>query len=141
MLQGPKDPKNMEQVWLAWPPWGHLPGPADLGMLRVPSPLPLKRWSSLLSFLWERTVLLLQGPMAEIRILPPNLILSKDCSHVKPARTDSSGWPWPLRGHLTSAFKTLWACAFLPMEKNIFQVQPSLAKTGNPPLKFHISKE
>lgn len=76
MLQGPKDPKNMEQVWLAWPPGGHLTGPADLGMLRVASHLPLKPWSSVLSFLWERTVLLLQGPMAEIGILPPNLIMS-----------------------------------------------------------------
>lgn len=142
MLQGPKDPKKVEQVWLAWPPGGHLPAPAELGMLRLASPLALKRWSSLLSFRWERTVLLLRGPMAEIRILPPNLILSEDCSHVKPARTDSSGWPWPLRGHLASAFKTHGGgCAFLPVEKTIFQVQPCMAKIGNPPLKFHRSKE
>ena len=130
----------MEQVWLAWPP-GARTGPADLGMLRVTCHLPLKLWCSMFSFLWERTVLFVQGLMAKIGIPPPNFIMSKDYSHMKPARTDSSGWPWGRGGSLAPAFKTVRDCAFLPIERNNFHVQGSMAKIGNPPPKCCLSKD
>ena len=60
----------MEQVWLTWPPDRRLTGPANLGMLRDASHLPLKTRISVLFFLWERTVFLLQGFIAKTGIPP-----------------------------------------------------------------------
>lgn len=120
--------------------WGCLRGPADLGMVRATSPLPLECWGSMLSFPWCRTVLLLQPQIAETGIAPPSFQISKNCFHMKLARTDSSGCPWPLGATLHLPLKHCGAVLFFPWKKNIFQVQASKAKIGNPSPKFHISK-
>ena len=131
----------MEQVWLAGCPRGHLTGLADHGMSRAAAHLPLKHWGSVLSFLWKRTILLLQVPMVKTGILPRNILICKDCSQMKSARTDRSGWPWLPEGWLSSAFETLGLCSFLPNEKTLLPGQAAMAKTEIPLPKIPISKD
>ncbi|XP_053789499.1 uncharacterized protein LOC128782952 [Vidua chalybeata] len=74
--------------------------------------LPLKHWSSVLSFLWNRNVLLLQVSMSEIGIPALKFPIAKGCSQPKSASTVKSDWPWPL----VAAPATLGLGSFLPME-------------------------
>lgn len=62
--EAPWKPGKMDQVWLAWPPRGHLTGLADLGMSRAASHQFLEHWGSVLSLLWERTMPLFRCPLA-----------------------------------------------------------------------------
>ena len=131
---------NTEQIWLVWSPRGCLIHPSDIGMLRSSSHLVLKHWSSLFSFLWKKTVLLLQAPMARIAISPPFFLIPRDCSHRNISRTNQfchvftrvtshlSPKPW---GRLR---------VFLPMGKNCPASPGAMAEIGIPSLKFSIYK-
>lgn len=116
-LQGPMDARK-RGTGLADLTSQGLTGPADLGMSRAASHLPLKHQGSMLSFLRERTILL-QVSMAKTGIPPPKFLISKECSQTKPIITVKSDWPWPPEGQLSLAFQTLWLCAFLFKEKNL----------------------
>lgn len=73
--------------------------------------------------------------MDEMGIPPPKFCLSKDCSQMKAAKTDSSGWSWPPGSHLSSAPKTLGLLAFLSDGK-----EPSfLSRHPWPKLGFHLN--
>ena len=131
----------MEQVWLAWPPGGHLTGPSDLGISRATADLPLKHWGSVLSFLWERTVLLLQVPMAKTGIPPPNILICKDCSQMKSARTDSSGWLGHLGATSHLPLKHWDHVLFFPMGRKHHPCPGAHGQTGNALPEFPISKD
>ena len=109
---------NTEQVWLVWSLRGHLIDPADLGMLRSLSHLLLKHWNSLLSFLWKRTVFLLQESRDRFGISTPNILIFRDCSHRNIASTNLSGRGLTrVTSHLSPrAWERL--CSFFPMGKN-----------------------
>ena len=70
----------------------------------------------MLSFLWERTVLLLLDVMTETGSPPPKFPISKDCSQTNiPILTSLAGLGLV---RVSPALQTLWPCACLPMEKN-----------------------
>ena len=73
-LGGDMEPRE-HRTGLVWPPGDHLTGLADLGMSRAAAHLPLKLWGSVLSFLWKRTILLLQVPMAKTGIPSLNFLI------------------------------------------------------------------
>lgn len=70
-----------------------------------------------ISFLWQRTAILYQKILAEIGVPPPKFSACEDCSWMKAARTDESGWPCPPVGLLSSAFQHWGFMLFFPWKE------------------------
>lgn len=101
-------------------------------LLAFTCPGQLEHWGYVFSFPSGRTVTLFRERSTSLRIPPPILIISTDCSHTRRATTPRSRWPLPALGSVPAASETLGLRAFLPEGKH-FQEPPSGARVPPPP--------
>lgn len=100
-------------------------------LLAFTCPGQLEHWGYVFSFPSGRTVTLFRERSTSLRIPPPILIISTDCSHTRRATTPRSRWPLPALGSVPAASETLGLRAFLPEGKH-FQEPPSGARVPPP---------